>query len=62
MKQTQTEQGDSLSLRPLTPFEIAEAAIDSFIEYRDEHGYPEERAKWAAINEVMDAQPEGTRS
>lgn len=32
----------------------AEAIISLFLEFRDQHGYDEERAKWAAINEVAE--------
>jgi hypothetical protein len=31
-------------------------AIDLFLEYRDKHGFTEERAKWAALHEFDDAE------
>lgn len=39
---------------PLTPRQIAEDAIDLFLEYRDIHGYDEERAKAQAILDVIE--------
>ena len=38
----------------LTPAQIAEDAINLFIEYRDVHGYDEEAAKAQAISEVIE--------
>lgn len=49
----QPEQSNSL--RPLTTAEIAEAAIDSYVEYLD-YGYEPERAKASAIFEVLDGE------
>jgi hypothetical protein len=44
------------SYRPLTVAELAEAAIDMFIEYRDCHGYDEDQAKGKAIQEVVEGE------
>lgn len=42
----------------MTTKELLQAAsdcIDLFLEYRDKHGYSEEAAKAAALNELLDS-------
>ncbi len=41
-------------LQPLTARQLAEDAIGLFLEYRDVHGYSEERAAALAIIEVRE--------
>lgn len=36
----------------MKPSKIAEEAIDMFLEYRDQHGQPENMARLSAINEI----------
>jgi len=39
----------------MNPVDIAQGAIDLFLEYRDKHGYNEADARAKAITEVVDA-------
>jgi hypothetical protein len=43
-----------MAMADLTPAQIAEDAINLFIEYRDVHDYDEDNAKAAAILDVVE--------
>jgi hypothetical protein len=36
----------------MTTYDLADAAIGMFLEYRDVHGYPEEEARMRAASEI----------
>jgi hypothetical protein len=37
----------------MTAYQLADAAIEMFLEYRDVHGYPEDRARRMAAREIQ---------